>query len=163
MFEEGYRITGELKIMYNIEEIEKLAKTVAECNLGKIKIETEDFKLTIEGQSAKSVVVQNVPVSAAAVVSTETSEKSASETEAPEISGNCVKAPIVGTFYSAPAPDQKPFVAVGDTVKKGDVLFIIESMKLMNEVQSDYDGVVEEIFVSNGEAIEYDQPIMCIK
>lgn len=148
--------------MYNIEEIEKLAKTVAECNLGKIKIETEDFKLTIEGQSAKSVVVQNTPVPTV-VASTEISEKSASETEAPEISGNCVKAPIVGTFYSAPAPDQKPFVAVGDTVKKGDVLFIIESMKLMNEVQSDYDGVVEEIFVSNGEAIEYDQPIMCIK
>lgn len=148
--------------MYNIEEIEKLAKTVAECNLGKIKIETEDFKLTIEGQSAKSVVVHNTPVPTV-VASTEISEKSAPKVEAPEIKGNCVKAPIVGTFYSAPAPDQKPFVAVGDTVKKGDVLFIIESMKLMNEVQSDYDGVVEEIFVSNGEAIEYDQLIMCIK
>ena len=73
-----------------------------------------------------------------------------------------VKAPLVGTYYAAPSPDQKPFVQVGDTVKKGDVILIIESMKLMNEVQSDFDGVVMDILVLNGDGVEYDQPLMII-
>lgn len=73
-----------------------------------------------------------------------------------------MKAPLVGTYYAAPSPDQKPFVQVGDTVKKGDVILIIESMKLMNEVQSDFDGVVKEILVQNGDGVEYDQPLMII-
>lgn len=79
------------------------------------------------------------------------------------ISGNIVKSPIVGTFYAAPSPDKPAFVKVGDKVKKGDVIMIIESMKLMNEIQSDFDGVVDKILVSDGQAVEYDQPIMIIK
>ena len=74
-----------------------------------------------------------------------------------------MKSPIVGTYYGAPSPEKPPFVKVGDTVKKGDVIMIIESMKLMNEVQSDYSGTVKEILVQNGEAVEYDQPIMIIE
>ena len=70
---------------------------------------------------------------------------------------------IVGTFYAAPSPDKPPFVKIGDTVKKGDVIMIIESMKLMNEIQSDYDGVVDSILVSDGQPVEYDQPVMVIK
>lgn len=77
--------------------------------------------------------------------------------------GNIVKSPIVGTYYRAPSPDKPPFVKVGDKVKKGDVIMIIESMKLMNEVQSEFDGVVERILVSDGQAVEFDQPIMIIK
>jgi len=86
-----------------------------------------------------------------------------SESEAAAVSGNVVKSPIVGTFYAAPSPDKPAFVKVGDEVKKGDVIMIIESMKLMNEIQSDFDGVVEQILVSDGQAVEYDQPIMIIK
>ena len=82
---------------------------------------------------------------------------------AEKIEGSIVKSPIVGTFYASPSPDKPPFVKVGDTVKKGDVIMIIESMKLMNEVQSDFDGVVEKILVSDGQAVEYDQPVMIIK
>jgi acetyl-CoA carboxylase biotin carboxyl carrier protein len=78
------------------------------------------------------------------------------------ISGNVVKSPIVGTFYAAPAPDKPPFVTVGSSVKKGDVLFIIESMKLMNEVTSEYDGTVREIFAQNGGSVEYGQAVMSI-
>ena len=78
-------------------------------------------------------------------------------------SGNVVKAPLVGTFYAASAPDKPPFVTVGKRVKKGDVLMIIESMKLMNEVQSEFDGTVEKILVSDGQPVEFDQPIMIIK
>ena len=77
--------------------------------------------------------------------------------------GNIVKAPIVGTYYRSPSPDKPPFVKIGDKVKKGDVIMIIESMKLMNEVQSEFDGVVERILVTDGQAVEYDQPIMIIK
>ena len=77
--------------------------------------------------------------------------------------GNIVKSPIVGTYYRSPSPDKPPFVKVGDKVKKGDVIMIIESMQLMNEVQSEFDGVVERILVSDGQAVEFDQPIMIIK
>ena len=98
------------------------------------------------------------PVAAAAVM--------AAPAEAPAVpqkpAGKAIKAPLVGTFYAAPSPDQKPFVQVGDTVKKGDVVLIIESMKLMNEVQSDFDGVVKEILVQNGDGVEYDQPLIII-
>lgn len=80
-----------------------------------------------------------------------------------EVAGTVVKSPIVGTFYSAPAPGKAPFVSVGSTVNKGDVLFIIESMKLMNEVTSELSGRVTEILVSDGDAVEFDQPILRIE
>lgn len=81
----------------------------------------------------------------------------------PAISGKEVKAPIVGTFYAAPSPDSKPYVGVGDRVKKGDIIFIIESMKVMSEVLSEFDGVVKEICVNNGEAVEFGQTIMVLE
>ncbi len=156
--------------MYSIDEIKELAKAVSEYKLEKIKIETESGALTIVGHSAPpmppvcgpSTVVMAAPASAE--VPAEVPAKVPAEASAApaEKSGNVVKAPIVGTFYAAASPDEPPYVKVGDTVKKGDVLMIIESMKLMNEVTSDFDGVVEEIFVTNGEAVEYDQPLMRI-
>ncbi len=78
-------------------------------------------------------------------------------------SGKIMNSPIVGTFYAAPSPEKPPFVTIGRQVAKGDVLFIIESMKLMNEVMSEYDGVVAEIFVEDGETVEFGQPIMRIE
>ena len=78
-------------------------------------------------------------------------------------SGNVMNSPIVGTFYAAPSPEKAPFVHIGKHVSKGDVLFIIESMKLMNEVTSEYDGVVAEIYVEDGETVEFGQPIMRIE
>jgi acetyl-CoA carboxylase biotin carboxyl carrier protein len=74
-----------------------------------------------------------------------------------------VRSPMVGTFYSAPAPDQPPYGAVGKAFKEGDVLCIIEAMKLMNEIKSEAGGVITEILVQNGQTVEYDQPIMKIK
>ncbi len=74
-----------------------------------------------------------------------------------------VKAPLVGTFYSAPSEDAAPFVSVGDTVKKGQVLGIIEAMKLMNEIESEYDGVVEAVLISNEQVVEYGQPLFRIR
>lgn len=77
--------------------------------------------------------------------------------------GSQVKAPLVGTFYLASSPDSEPFVSVGDTVKKGQILGIIEAMKLMNEIESEYDGVVESILVENEQMVEYGQPLFVIK
>ncbi len=76
--------------------------------------------------------------------------------------GEMVHAPIVGTFYRAPAPDEDPFVEVGDTVKEGDVLCIIEAMKLMNEIEAEVSGTVKEILVEDAEPVEYDQPLFVI-
>lgn len=74
-----------------------------------------------------------------------------------------VKSPMVGTFYAAPSEDSNPYVSVGDKVSKGDILCIIEAMKLMNEIECDRDGIIAEILVANGEIVEYGQPILAIK
>ena len=84
------------------------------------------------------------------------------QTSTIEKTGNLVKAPLVGTFYAAPAEDAAPFIQVGDSVKKGQSVAIIEAMKLMNEIESDYDGTVTEILVKNGQAVEYGQPLFRI-
>ena len=78
-------------------------------------------------------------------------------------SDKVVTSPLVGTFYAAPSPEAEPYVKVGDTVKKGQVLGLIEAMKLMNEIESEYDGVVEAILVENEEVVEYGQPLFRIK
>lgn len=80
-----------------------------------------------------------------------------------ETGGNIVKSPLVGVFYAAPAEDAKPYVTVGDTVKKGQVLACIEAMKLMNEIESEYDGVVAEILVENGQGVGYGEPLFVIR
>lgn len=79
------------------------------------------------------------------------------------IEGNKVESPLVGTFYAASSPDAEPFVKKGDTVKKGQVLGIIEAMKLMNEIECEFDGVVADILVANGDMVEYGQPLFIIK
>ncbi|MCD8217954.1 MAG: acetyl-CoA carboxylase biotin carboxyl carrier protein [Clostridiales bacterium] len=84
------------------------------------------------------------------------------ETSDDQTEGQIVNSPLVGTFYAAGSLDAEPFVQVGDTVKKGDVLGIVEAMKLMNEIESDYDGVVKQILVKNGDLVEYDQPLFII-
>lgn len=109
-------------------------------------------------QTAATPFVQNVvePVNTPAAAP----EISAPEPEKP--AGNLVKSPLVGTFYAAPAEDAAPFVAVGDKVSKGQVLAIVEAMKLMNDIESEFDGTVEEILVTNGETVEYGQPLFRI-
>lgn len=77
--------------------------------------------------------------------------------------GKVITSPLVGTFYAAPAEDAAPYVSVGDTVKKGQTLGIVEAMKLMNEIESEYDGVISQILVKNGEAVEYGQPMFVVQ
>lgn len=139
----------------DIDTIEKLADIVSSRELSEITISDGEKSITVKGK--KNIVPPVMPVSASVPAAAPAENK-------PEtVSGNIVKSPIVGTFYAAPSPDKPAFVKVGDKVKKGDVIMIIESMKLMNEIQSDFDGVVDKILVSDGQAVEYDQPIMIIK
>lgn len=151
-----------------LNEIKELADKVNNGSLSKIKITSEvsNVKGEIIIEKETKSVMQAVPpvmnmVSQAASAAAADSAEAVSETAVQ--SGNVVKAPIVGTYYSAPGPDKEPFVKVGQQVKKGDVIMIIESMKLMNEVQSEFDGVVKEILVENGNPVEFDQPIMIIE
>ena len=153
----------ENKIFNSIETetIEKLAEIVAKNELSEITINSGDCGISIKGKKYQPVppvmpIQTGSPVQTAPAQTTE--ENVPRETE-----GNVVKSPIVGTFYQAPSPDKPPFVKVGDKVKKGDVIMIIESMKLMNEVQSDFDGVVTKILVSDGQPVEFEHPIMIIK
>lgn len=151
--------------MVGIETIEKLADIINKKELSELTIADGEKTITIKGKKAAPVFAAPsaaaVPVQSSAPAVENLSPSEAST--AAEISGKLVKSPIVGTFYAAPSPDKPPFVRVGDEVKKGDVIMIIESMKLMNEIQSDYDGIVDKILVSDGQAVEYDQPIMVIK
>lgn len=150
----------------DLETISKLADIVNEKELSEITITANEQTITIKGK--KAMPVPPPPIMGAPVFPAGAPAPAApAAPEAPAVDdangGNIVKSPIVGTYYRSPSPDKPPFVKVGDKVKKGDVIMIIESMKLMNEVQSEFDGVVERILVSDGQAVEYDQPIMIIK
>ncbi len=100
----------------------------------------------------------------AAVMPVQVNAESSDKGEYTELpAGKQVKAPLVGTFYNASSPEEDPFVQVGDTVKKGQVLGIIEAMKLMNEIECEYDGVVEAVLVENEQMVEYGQPLFIIR
>lgn len=151
--------------MFSVDEIKELMTKLQETNLGKLKIKQGDFSLTIKAKEPQAVnTVQAVPAPVVVSACAETAAaEQAHEAVIEKVCGNEVKSPIVGTYYQSAAPDKPAFVAVGSRVKKGDVLFIIESMKLMNEVQSEFDGEVAEIMVTDGQSVEYGQSIMIIK
>lgn len=147
----------------SIEAIEKIAEIVRSSDLSEITIENGDSRITVKGRKC-APPAPPIPFAMPAQTAVPAHESGAESADAAaQTSGNVVKSPIVGTFYAAPAPDKAPFVRIGDTVKKGDVIMIIESMKLMNEIQSEFDGVVKEILVSDGQAVEFDQPVMIIE
>ena len=153
--------------MVDLEIIEKLADIVAAKELGEITIADGEKYITVKGKKCPPPMLMppaGAPVAASPAVS---AAAPAAPAETPAVSqkpaGKSIKAPLVGTFYAAPSPDQPPFVQVGDTVKKGDVVLIIESMKLMNEIQSEFSGTVREILVKNGQAVEFGQPILTIE
>lgn len=153
----------ETPIDNTVECIEALAKIVKDNDLGKIKISTEDIDIVIEGKRcapAANIIPPMMPGMAAPAALA--GEKTAAA-ESADVSGSVIVSPIIGTFYAAPSPDKAPFVKVGDTVNNGDVVCIIESMKLMNELKSEFSGRVAEIYVNDGDAVEYGQKIMRIE
>lgn len=145
------------------EKMIELIKTVSDSNLTQFQIEEDGFKLSMKTDKQSKVVVQkqeSVPkeIQSVAIADAEPAEQK----EIKKAEENVVKSPLVGTFYSASSPDSAPFVKVGDTVKKGQVLGIVEAMKLMNEIESEFDGVVKEIQIENEQVVEYGQPLFVI-
>lgn len=151
-----------------VECVEALAKIVKENDLGRLKISTEDVDIVIEGRRCPPpppvgvMPPMGMPPMGAAVPPMAAPAASA-EKPAETVSGNIITSPIIGTFYSSPAPEKPAFVKVGDNVNVGDVVCIIESMKLMNEINSEFGGRVAEIYVNNGDTVEYGQKIMRIE
>lgn len=153
---------AELKL--SVSEMKELLDKMSALGLQKITVAQGDFTFKAEARQPAQAVcftpdAQIIP----AVSAAEAPPVQAASPKAEESVGNVMKSPIVGTYYSRPAPDKEPFVSVGTRVKKGDVLFIIESMKLMNEITSEFDGEVAEILAEDGQGVEYGQPIMVIR
>ncbi len=144
---------------FDPELLEQLARILRDNDLGELTLEDGDKKLTIKG---KKPAPMPAPMGMPPVCPPAAPQEDAPTAPA-AVSGTWVKAPLVGTYYAAPSPESEPFVTVGKRVKKGDVLMIIESMKLMNEVLCEQEGTVAEILVQNGDAVEFDQPILRIE
>lgn len=159
------------------EKILQLIESVSNSELTSFTLEEGGMKLVLEAKrgreddSAAQIVVAQAltdgkPGTESAVKGETAGDVKtvgvSREKKAGYLSGNVVKSPLVGTFYSAPAPDADNYVKVGDTVSKGQTLGIVEAMKLMNEIECEYDGVVKEILIENGAVVEYGQPLFVI-
>lgn len=150
------------------EKILELIHAVSDSNLTKFHLADGEWQLDMETnkqQQVKTVVVKEsdgVQIAAAPVNEIAFTDDS-QEDKDEKVTGNVVKSPLVGTFYRASSPDSEPFVKVGDTVKKGQVLAIVEAMKLMNEIESEFDGTVKEILVENEQMVEYGQALFVIE
>lgn len=147
----------------DVKKIESLAKLMKETGLTGLELVEEGQQLRLERQVEVVAAPVAVPAPAAPVPATGAEALGVTHEEpAPVKEGTLVLAPTVGVFYSAPSPDARPFVEVGDQVKKGDTLCIIEAMKLMNEIPAEVDGTVAEICVGNGQVVEFNQPLFRI-
>ncbi|MEO0149124.1 MAG: acetyl-CoA carboxylase biotin carboxyl carrier protein [candidate division WOR-3 bacterium] len=149
--------------------LESIIKLFNDSDVAHMELSTRDFKIKLskypENQHIPNIPTSNIQFIPPQILQTPQPAQPETKTQEPKEDKNIhiVKSPIVGTFYRAPAPGAKPFVDVGSRVKKGDVLCIIEAMKIMNEIKSDVNGVVEEILVENGQPVEYGQPLFKIR
>lgn len=153
----------------DLRKLKTLIDLVSESNVSELEITEAEGKVRIV-KSGGNVVQQFVaapmqaaPVQAAPAVAATPAEQAAASAAAAAASGHQVKSPMVGSFYRAASPGAKPFVEVGDTVKEGDTLCIIEAMKILNEIEADKSGTVTRILADNGQAVEYGQPLFVIE
>lgn len=147
---------------FETDYIEKLAKVLAETGLTEISLEDGEQAITLR----KEVVVSSAPQVVAAPVQAAAPVAAASAPAAdvaPAKKGTPITSPMVGTFYKAPSPDSEPFVSVGSTVSSGDVVCIVEAMKMMNEIESEVSGKVVEICVEDGQPVEFGQVLMYVE
>ena len=143
------------------ENIKKLMEDMGNSKLSAIDIDFPDgTKISMKKEDAK--IVERVVSQQSQEIQQEKANKKEEVVEDIE-EGNIVKSPMVGTFYMKPAPNAKPYVEVGQKVKKGDVLCIIEAMKLMNEIESEFDGEIAEILLKDGDMVEFGKPLFKIK
>ena len=156
----------------DIREIQNLIKFVAKSGATEVKLEMDDFKITIktttEGTESTTTYVQQMPMQTAPqMLAPQVAASAISDAViAPASDENSkyitVKSPIIGTFYRKPAPDKPMFVEVGTTIGKGDVLCVIEAMKLFNEIESEVSGKIVKILVDDMSPVEYDQPLFLV-
>lgn len=146
---------------YDLNYIEKIAKIVKDNQLTEITLEDGEKAITVRKEGSYCApVVQSAPASS--VVST-ISSKEEKQVSAETAVRNAITSPMVGAFYAAPAPGAKPFVKVGDVVSTGQVVCIVEAMKLMNEIESEVSGRITEICVEDGQSVEYGQVLMYVE
>ncbi len=149
-----------------LDEIKELARIFGKSKLDKMKIKMKDFELEMEkGGEAPAPAAVATPAATTAPVAapapaTPTPAETAAETP---VKGDIISSPMVGTFYASPSPDSPPFVTIGDKVKKGQTLCILEAMKIMNELDAEFDCKIVDILVADGEAVEYDKPLFVVE
>jgi len=160
----------------NFKEILELIDKVAERGINAVEIEQAGTKLRIEGKQATPApqlihsyveppqqLLPSIPLTALPAASAPQPAAAPAPPVQEDAGQHIITSPIVGTFYRSPNPETQPFVQVGDRISKGQVLCIIEAMKLMNEIESDVEGVVTQIYPQNGQPIEYGEPLFAVK
>ena len=154
--------------MIEIGKLKEYIKLLEDSSLAVIEISDEEDSIRLEKPSADSPVVSfNAPGAPAAQPAAEVqpavnAQPAPAAPAAPVSAGKAIKSPMVGVFYAAPSPDQPAYVSVGSKVKKGDIVCIIEAMKIMNEITAEESGTITEILVNNGDIVEYEQPLFTI-
>jgi len=157
----------------DIKEIQNLIKFVAKSGASEVKLEMEDFKITIrtgaDSNYPETTIVQQIPMahapSAPVAHAPAAQEAAAPVAQAPKAEDSkyiTIKSPIIGTFYRKPSPDKPTFVEVGSTINKGDVLCVIEAMKLFNDIESEVSGKIVKILVDDSSPVEFDQPLFLV-
>jgi acetyl-CoA carboxylase biotin carboxyl carrier protein len=154
-----------------LKEIKELIKLVSESGVSEVEVERGDFKIAIKKVDEKTTVVHHAPapvvmhqpVAAPAPAPVVTEHVHAKTDAAPASNFITIKSPMIGTYYKSPSPDKAAFVQVGDEIKPGQVLCIVEAMKLFNEIESEVSGRIVKILVENASPIEYDQPLFLVE
>jgi|TARA_B100001142_G_scaffold329268_1_gene391984 acetyl-CoA carboxylase biotin carboxyl carrier protein len=156
----------------DIKEIQNLIKFVAKSGANEVKVEMGDVKITIKtGKNPKQTIVQSLPMQAPAVLQSPVVEQPTQSTPVKEDTSKSeeenskyitIKSPIIGTFYRKPSPDKPMFVEVGSSISEGDVLCVIEAMKLFNEIESEVTGKIVKILVEDASPVEFDQPLFLV-
>lgn len=153
----------------DLKEIQNLIKFVAKSGATEVKLEMEDVKITIKtGSDNETTIVQQMPMQSAPLiqqpVATPVAETATTVPDAAKEDSKyiTVKSPIIGTFYRKPSPDKPVFVEVGTNIKDGDVLCVIEAMKLFNEIESEVTGKIVKVLVDDSSPVEFDQPLFLV-
>jgi len=149
----------------NQKEIEEFVKFVKKSGVCEVSVETKDFKITVKTSASQPAQIIAAPAaipSAASPANAET-PKAAPSTTSDDSKLHVIKSPMIGTFYRTPAPDKPNFVNVGEEVKPGKTICIIEAMKLFNEIECDVAGKIVKVLVDNATPVEYDQPLFLVE
>jgi acetyl-CoA carboxylase biotin carboxyl carrier protein len=154
----------------DLKEIQNLIKFVANSGVAEVKLEMDDVKITIrttvEGNTQEITYLQQAPMGQAMPQAAPLAAAPVAVAAAPVADENAkyitIKSPIIGTFYRKPSPDKAPFVEVGATIGKGDVLCVIEAMKLFNEIESEVSGKIVKVLVDDMSPVEFDQPLFLV-